>query len=317
VFRDLAHRYPTIPFVVAASWPQEVTLHDPAPNLYRFVPNVEQTQAGLATYAYRTLGWRRAATVAEDEPMGWGSSAAFTAEFCALGGTVEHVWTPAFGPGGPPLGQLPRSIDGVLVAENYGFGTPMAFLRAYAATHPHVSRSLLLSMWLYGPGDYASMAHMWPRLRGVVGSISAAPDPTSAAITAYRAEYRRAFPGLPLSVAMNSDVAPFRDSMAAVLDAVAAVHGDLGPRRGRLLAALAHTRLETTAGPIRLGRGRQAVVANSLVQIDGGSAAGPLFHRVRTIPGVDETDGGLFDPSDAPTLTQPGCARQTAPPWAR
>ena len=88
VFRELARRYPTVPFVLAGSWAREATTHAPAPNLYRFTPDIEQEQAGLATYAYKTLGWRTAATVAEETPNGWGATAAFAAEFCALGGQV-------------------------------------------------------------------------------------------------------------------------------------------------------------------------------------------------------------------------------------
>ena len=55
VLRELARRYPTVPFVIAGSFAREATVHDPAPNLYRFSPDIEQQQAGLATYAYRTL----------------------------------------------------------------------------------------------------------------------------------------------------------------------------------------------------------------------------------------------------------------------
>ena len=91
---------------------------------YRFEPDVEQSQAGLAEFAYNRLGWRRAATVAEDEPMGWGSVAAFTAQFCALGGKVDQVWTPAYSATGQPLGQVPKSVDGVAMFEDYGLGCP-------------------------------------------------------------------------------------------------------------------------------------------------------------------------------------------------
>src|SRR5262245_40091762 len=48
-----------------------------------------QWAAGLGTYAYDVLGWRRATILAGDEPSGWDGSAAFVAEFCALGGKVD------------------------------------------------------------------------------------------------------------------------------------------------------------------------------------------------------------------------------------
>src|SRR5262249_36160295 len=94
VLRELARRYPTVPFLAASSWAEEATMQRPVPNLYRFFPDFEQGQAGLAGYAYRRLGWRRAATVAEDFADGWGAAAAFTAEVCRPGGKVPRNWTP-------------------------------------------------------------------------------------------------------------------------------------------------------------------------------------------------------------------------------
>ena len=56
VARDLAHRYPDVPFVTTFWDEQEVTLRRPAANLFRFQPDYAQEAAGLGTYAYRTLG---------------------------------------------------------------------------------------------------------------------------------------------------------------------------------------------------------------------------------------------------------------------
>ena len=201
VFRELARRYPTVPFLLAGSFSREATTHAPAPNLYRFTPDVEQEQAGLATYAYRTLGWRSAATVAEQTPNGWGATAAFAAEFCALGGQVRRVWTPYFGAGGPLLRSVPPAVDGVMVLAHYGYGSPAAFIRSYLDRHPDAPRSLLLSVWLYPPAQLPGYASLWPRLRGVVARISGVPDPSSAADVAYRKAFAAAFPGLPASVA--------------------------------------------------------------------------------------------------------------------
>ena len=35
--------------------------------------------------------------MAEDVANGWGAVAAFSAEFCALGGSVQRIWTPVYG----------------------------------------------------------------------------------------------------------------------------------------------------------------------------------------------------------------------------
>ena len=46
----------------------------PAANLFRFSPDYAQHEAGLGTYAYRELGWRRATVVADDANPGMGGS---------------------------------------------------------------------------------------------------------------------------------------------------------------------------------------------------------------------------------------------------
>ena len=86
-------------FLASEMGSQETTLRDPPPNLFRFAPTGAQTTAGLGTYAYRDLGWRRAVVVAEDWYPGWESAAGFVAEFCALGGdVVERDWYSLFVP---------------------------------------------------------------------------------------------------------------------------------------------------------------------------------------------------------------------------
>ena len=88
VARELARRYPRAIFVSTFWDEQEITMRLPAANLFRFSPDYAQREAGLGAYAYHQLGWRRAAVVADYANPGWAGAAAFTAEFCALGGQV-------------------------------------------------------------------------------------------------------------------------------------------------------------------------------------------------------------------------------------
>ena len=278
------------------------------------MPDIEQEQAGLATYAYRTLGWRHAATVAEDTPNGWGAIAAFAAEFCALGGRVQRVWTPAFGAGGPLLRSVPPAVDGVVVLCTLRLRQPRrVHPRSYLARHPDAPRSLLLSVWLYPPYQLPGYAPLWPRLRGVVARISGVPDPSSAGDVAYRKAFATAFPGLPASVAGNLLVLPYYNAVEAVLQSLAQTHGETGADRARLRAALASLRLATPGGPVRLDRNRQAIASATLVRLDGTAPGRASFHSVRRIPGVDETLGGLLAASDSPSPARTDChQRRTA-----
>ena len=66
VYRSYAKQQPEVTFVSGTGSAQATTLRDPAPNLFRFATEGTQWSAGLGTYAYRDLGWRRAAVVTED-----------------------------------------------------------------------------------------------------------------------------------------------------------------------------------------------------------------------------------------------------------
>ena len=67
VAREVARLYPEVPFV-ATFWDEsEVTLHRPAPNLFRFSADFAQQTAGLGAYAFEELGWRRATVLTGDQ----------------------------------------------------------------------------------------------------------------------------------------------------------------------------------------------------------------------------------------------------------
>src|SRR5882724_7748290 len=59
--RHYARLQPEVAFLIQPTAAPELTLDDPARNVFRFAPDAAQTSAGLGSYAYRQLGWRRAA----------------------------------------------------------------------------------------------------------------------------------------------------------------------------------------------------------------------------------------------------------------
>ena len=108
---DYARMRPETTFLDGTAAGQALTLHDPLPNLFRFSSDGTQFVAGLGTYAYKQLGWRKAITVATDEDFEYTQVAGFVAEFCALGGTiVKRLWSPQgdvsrYAVGGRPTGS--------------------------------------------------------------------------------------------------------------------------------------------------------------------------------------------------------------------
>jgi branched-chain amino acid transport system substrate-binding protein len=308
--REVARRYPHVLFIAAASGPREVTLDRSAGNLYRVAPDYGQGVAGLATYAYRRLGWRRVAVLPEEWAAGWGAETAFVREFCALGGRVAKR-VPLLVGGeaiSTVLKRIPRDADGVAVLGSWTSVTP-DLLRALARRG---SNTVVLGPEVIGDTDL--VRHV-AALTGVVGASYLTPAP---AVRAYLRDYAKAYPGTPPDEPRAAVVIAYRNGVEAVLEAFEQVHGDLSDGRRRLRAQLA--RLDTTllGVPVRIDANRQAVVSTTLVRLGPESASGvPELRTVQSVAAVDQSIGGLVPANYVPTAAGEACRRAAPPPWAR
>src|SRR5262249_26044377 len=116
--RLYARKRPETAFLIEPSAPPELTLSEPARNIFRFTPHAAQKNGGLGRYAYRQLGWRKAAVVGNDNPYAWEQAAGFLAEFCALGGRVaKRIWIPLGADPAAAAAKVPRDVDGVYIAK--------------------------------------------------------------------------------------------------------------------------------------------------------------------------------------------------------
>jgi branched-chain amino acid transport system substrate-binding protein len=300
VLRDYARTQPRTAFLIEPSGAPELTLTDPAQNVFRFATDAAQSVAGAGTYAYRELGWRRAAIVADDAPYAWAGVAGFVAEFCSLGGRiVARTWIPQGTDPGATVSRIPRA-DGVYLGP--AVSPMLGFVKRYAADHD-LSRQLVSNAGLlFDPA-------VVERAKGVVvaGSVPVEPTPAEAA---YASSFTQAFPAVPAALALSSTTVPYHDGVEALLEAY--------ERSGRatgapLLAALARVRLSSPAGRIRLDGNRQAIGPNYLSRIGAGG-----IRTVRVVPDVEQTFGGYFRPNaPPPSRTSPPCVKRTPPPWAR
>jgi branched-chain amino acid transport system substrate-binding protein len=297
VLREYAARRPQTLFLIQPSATPELTLSEPLPNVFRFSRDASQLAAGLGSYAYHRLGWRTAATVADDVPYGWGNAAGFVAEFCALGGhVVERRWVPV----GTDPGTLARrlqDVDGVYLAT--AIAPVLGFLRGYSKRHPDLGTRLLAGWATFADPNALRLAS------GVVvaGAVPARPTHAGAA---YITAFRSAFPTLPAEATLDPLSLPYWEGVEAVLGAV--------ERGGApdLLSALLHARLDSPLGRVRLDRNRQAVAPNYL------SRVGPRgLVPVQVVPDVEQTFGGYFHAHSAASRTEPRCVRRPPPKWAR
>jgi branched-chain amino acid transport system substrate-binding protein len=311
VMKEIATRYPDVTFVLGSSWSQDVTMFEPRDNVFRFSADHQQSVAGLATYAYRDLGWRTAAIVADDYPMEWELADGFATEFCALGGRVTRDWN-TFPPEPPRkrARRLAAEVDGVALLT--AFSTPGPFMTAWGLVVDDVARRTVLG----GPGMTITGVLEWEGV-SPAGVVIATDLPVAGGTTGWRRRadaLERFFPGVQADLVLSPIGFAFGDGMTAVVEALDAVDGDLGGRQRRFRDALATVEVDSPKGTIRLDDNRQAVAPAFLARVAVDRTVVPF----RTIRGVDQTMGGLFAARREP-VTREGdaCAPRRPPPWAR
>ena len=229
VLRDLARRYRASRSSSESPVAQELTLRDPAPNVFRLVADGAQSAAGLGTYAFRDLGWRRAAVVEPDTVYAWPEAAGFLAEFCPLGGDAVRVPAPPFA-AAAVAAKVPTDVDGVMVLAST-FGDAAQFVAAYREGPP--ARRLLLGPESLNFVDPKTFAKLAPLMRGMVVGSAVPYRPGAPAWVRFRASYRRVFKNLiPLdSPADVPIVVAYYSSMSAVVQAL--LRGGPLPRGAR------------------------------------------------------------------------------------
>jgi branched-chain amino acid transport system substrate-binding protein len=312
VTRDLAHRYPDATFVSTWWDEQEVTLRQPATNLFRFTPDYAQQAAGLGAYAYQTLGWRTASIVAGDDNPGWAGAAAFTAEFCSLGGRVVTIAYSS------PYVPAPDVVTRALAARPDGvaaFLIPLdgqtQILRPLAAKLDGSRRLLLWGQSLLDPTLLTTLGR---RLDGVVSTTWLPSSSPSPALRDFRLQWKAAFPGIPGSFSGDPVVIGYYNSMEAVLAALRRVGS--ADTRPALEKTLGRTRLDLPGGRVTLDRNRQAVRDGYLsrIVVHGGRTT---LEPVKVVPRVEQTFAGLLSSAPPPGPGTQPCRKGSPPVWAQ
>ncbi len=317
VLRRLADRYPDVTFVLAMSWASGPTFRDPAPNVFRFGPTAAQSTAGLGTYAYRELGWRTAAVLADEYPTGWEGAAAFEAEFCALGGRVvvrdfASLLPLLTGSPDPAAIAAARSADGLVVLSTVGVIAPISvddFVTGYAAGRGDLTRQVLLG----GPAFELAPNLAWHVPSAGIVVASARPPGGVAASRELAAAVADAFPALAATPVSQAGADWYGTAADAMSRALADAGGDLSDGQAAFRASLASQRFEAPLGPMRLDASRQAVVTTYLGRVEGPPDA-PTVGPFREAPGVDQTLDGLL--REVPQRAEPACVRHPAPAWS-
>jgi branched-chain amino acid transport system substrate-binding protein len=308
IMRDVAREHPGVVFLPAVHGAREATVRRPARNVFRFAADYGQGMAGLATYAYRRLGWRRAAIVLGNWDSGWLSRDAFAAEFCSLGGTVSAEVALEVLEGPARVAEVPRDVDGVAVLVGQYF-RPAEFINRLARRVGDPAREIVV-----GPGmvdEPELLRATAPALAGVAASSHVDPR----RMREYLRAYERAYPGASPAIARHELVSGYRDAMEALLRAFENADGS----SRRLPRELARLRIDLLGGPVLLDDRRQAVAETSIVRIEPGTngSARPSLAPMDKVSDVDRSVGGLLPDALSPSHPPAECRRGgRPPPWA-
>lgn len=308
IMRDVAREHPEVVFLPVVHGAREVTSRRPVRNVFRFAADYGQGMAGLATYAYRRLGWRRAAIVLGNWDSGWLSRDAFVAEFCSLGGTVSAQIALEILEGPARVAQVPHDVDGVAVLVGQYF-RPAEFIKRLARRVADPAHEIVVGPGVVDEPDLLRATA--PALAGVAATSHVDPP----RMRAYLRAFGRAYPGASTAIARHELVSGYRDAMEALLRAFERADGSTG----RLTAELARLRIDLLGGPVRLDDRRQAIAATSLVRIKPGTSrsAPPDLAPMDKVGDVDRSVGGLLADSLSPSHPPAACRRgRKPPPWA-
>jgi branched-chain amino acid transport system substrate-binding protein len=283
--KEYARSVPETTFI-SSSDAQDVTLRNPAPNVFRFSPDSAQWQAGLGAYAYNDLGYRYVAVVADDAAYPYAQVGGFMSEFCTAGGhVVQKLWVPVdVTDFAETVSQIPVDVDAIYLALDGA--DAVGFLTAYV--NAGGTAQIIAGTTTIDPTLLASPGALRDRLVGIPSASPIAASADNPAWAEFVADYETAYPdaGQPSVSAFT-----YYTSTKAAMLALEQVGGDLGDGQARLMTALAGLTFYTPTGAVRLDHNRQAIADNFVTVVDVDSDGALYAKLVRVVPNVNQTLG--------------------------
>jgi branched-chain amino acid transport system substrate-binding protein len=238
-----------VPFVnehkIAMVWPivcdDDLTRH-PSDYIIRTAWVCSQTTHVLGDYAYKVLGYRKAATIGYDFNFGWQSIQGFADTFMTDGGKItKELWTPIVTTDfSPYLSSIPRDVDVVMCSFS---GNPaINFMKQY--------KEFGLKMPLICQGnatDESTLAAEGPATIGVVTALQYSPEIGTKTNRSFVDRYQKAFGHVPGYYGEGGYIgAEFLDK------GLTANHGDTSDGAALIKAIRSVNVTDAARGPIKL-----------------------------------------------------------------
>jgi branched-chain amino acid transport system substrate-binding protein len=287
--KDFAKTKPEVTFLNGSSAAQDTTLRDPAANFFRFGSDGAQWMIGLGDYVYKTKGWKKIASIAEDYSFPHTQFFGFANEYCALGGKItKRLWIPLGTKDyASVIASLPDDVDAIYLV--LGGSDAVNFLNQYqqaGGTAKLIGGSITV--------DQAILTSKGKAKEALIGTPSAGPmadnydDPSW---KKFVKQYQDAFPAdkrfpTPSLFAMNYYVAT-----KALLEGLNATKGDLSDNQKALREWLSSAEIAAPAGKIKLDQNRQAIAPNFVTEVVEAADGGLVTKVVKIVGSVDQTLG--------------------------
>jgi branched-chain amino acid transport system substrate-binding protein len=306
---NYAKTQPQVAFINGTSGAQATTMSVHAPNFFRFGGDGAQWMAGLGSYAYKDLHWRKAAILGEDYSYPYTQAAAFVSEFCGLGGQItKRIWAPLTTTDWSSYAtQIPSDVDGFVLLT--GGTDTIDILKAYLGFGKQIKGHVLGGSSVMDPTSFA----LGSQLAGLTGGSPVPLGGSSSAWTAYVKGFSSVY---DKSVAQSLFTVLYYDGMMSAIKGLEQVKGSLANDESAFRAALTKMKPTFPNGQVSLDANRNSIQPAYIVQVQNNGGLG--FKVLRTIPNVKQDFGGVFKPSSpAPSRTSPACNKGPLPPWSQ
>ena len=284
--KDFVKTKPDVTIVNGTSGAQDTTLRDPAPNFFRFSTDGAQWMAGLGDYAFKTKGYKRIATLAEDYSFPYTQVFGFMAPYCKAGGrVVKKFWVPIGTKDfSSVIAAMPDNIDAIYVV--LGGSDSVNFLTQYqqaGGQAPLIGGSVTVDQTILGSKGKIHDV--------VVGTPSAGPIADNNDAPAWK-KFVEQYKKLPNAFPSPSLFAHgYYVNATALLTGLQKVNADVSDGGGKLRATLASLVLETPTGKVSLDKNRNGIADEFLTEVTKNSD-GTLYNKlIKVVPQVNQTLG--------------------------
>lgn len=311
--RDFAKTVPGNVVINGISGALETTWVDPAPNFYRFNLDGGQWGFGLGSYAFKTKGYKKIATIAADYSFGYTNFMGFAADYCKAGGDiVQRFWQPlGQSDFGGIIAQLPDNVDAIYLG--LGGTDAINFLNQYQQAGEKTK--LIGGTIMADQTVLTSRGKAKDILKGTPVSGPFATDNPDPAWQAYVKLYQDSFPAAQRLPSPSLFGLGYFTATQAAIKGIEAAGGDLSNGQAKLKEALNKLQLDSPVGKITLNENRQATGTVFINEVVDGPDGNMTTKMVAKTENVTQTLGMTADQFRAlglPSRTVVDCAKVRA-----